>query len=478
MSSLGFHSGSSRPPARSNAKTATNSQIDRLPTPTNLSSPKNTRDADSSPRCGLALTSWLVLFHLLLFGGHTACAVVASGLDIRFPITILETRLRDSTITEFKCIYDFSNDPETNESFCRDPAYRSITVTNSCIPTYQSHLNTSYSPFVSDDNSINLDAYALQRVPSSYSQASGVAATRWILFTIEVITAVFHIIYAATTLRIGWELSHGGGRTTDFVLSSGGIPARWYEYSFTASLMSFFIGNTANVYDFYALLAFSLGTFALMYFGAVIEHFGANSDPVRSLVYLYVPGTALFALTWLPPIRQLFTDIARLSCSDQSQLYFSCAKTCFGADTPIGTFVIALLALFLVFPLIALYKIYILGGWQQAWHERVRTKLDGFIGIHPSPLMAVTKLLVLLLSLAGAFGVFILYGAFLATRRIVDDIVWPIIPHTPVPYNPPVSRDIALRAFFFGETAYAAASATSKFFLFIYFATAFAMRDW
>jgi hypothetical protein len=51
--------------------------------------------------------------------------------------------------------------------------------------------------------------------------------------------------------------------------------------------MSFFIGNTANVFEFYALHAFALGTFALMYFGLAIEQAAFEGDFTHSYTFTF-----------------------------------------------------------------------------------------------------------------------------------------------------------------------------------------------
>ena len=482
MSSLGFHGGSARAPPRPPRTEQSVYRSEQLPPPSKVSD-KSRRPASSQaqplalPKCPCGATCWLTLLHLLLFGCHLACAIVAVELDIRFPMTVFETRLSEEAVFNFTCIYDHSIDPLTNETFCQDPAYTALNVSADCSSVHADHVASPFNPFMDESSSVNRGAYSLYRFSDDYTPERGVEATRGILFTIALVTALFHLVYAATTLRLAWEASRGGGRTTDFVVESGGLPARWYEYAFTASLMAFFIGNTANVFEFYALLAFALGTFALMYFGLAIEHEAFSGDPTRALVYFYVPGTALFVLTWLPPIRQVFTDIAELSCSDPGS-YFGCAKTCFGHENPIGVFVIVLLVLFLVFPLVALYKIFIVGGWETLWTGRTKAIVRQCLMVERAPPMLVAYHLVTTPLICCFFGVFVLYASLLAVWRIVVDTLWPVFPCTARRVKQTPSRPTALRAFFFGEFAYALASGTSKLFLFIYFATVFAQRSW
>lgn len=433
------------------------------------------------PLCGL------LLFNLLLFAVHLAGAIVAGVVSISFPLTIFETRLNEDAISNFTCIYDFADDAD-GEPFCSDPTLTSTgtrTPSAACKPVLNLFNQTSRSPFVTSAGGPLVAAYELRHLTVGDVNAAdpaGVEATRWILFTIEVITCVAHLLYALTFARILVEMKRTT-RVFDKLLFYGGIPARWIEYSLTAALMSFFIGNTANVFDLYALVGFALGTFALMYFGLVIEHMLVVGRITQALMLLYVPSMALFALTWLPPIRQLWTDILRLSCVQwQSASPLSCPDlSCFGAENPIAVFVVTLIFLFCIFPLVLLFKIYYVGGWAASWGRRPRIAIRRLTCVRET--RGATLPLFWLLYGAAQLLMYVFFVAWVgwltAVYRLIADVLWPVFPcawlEEPVRVPP---ADRVARGLLWGEFLYAVASVTAKIFLLAYFLATFGQRDW
>ena len=75
-----------------------------------------------------------------------------------------------------------------------------------------------------------------------------------------------------------------------------GIPSLWIEYSFTTSLLSFFMASVAQVFDLNFLVASILSQFSLMYFGLVIDKLLDLGYTNLSLVLFWQPGMALFAI--------------------------------------------------------------------------------------------------------------------------------------------------------------------------------------
>ena len=207
----------------------------------------------------------------------------------------------------------------------------------------------------------------------------GRSMTQGILIAIEILTALFHMIYTITFIRIIRE-SHES-TTLSWVIAQGGLPARWIEYSLTASLMSLFIANNANVYDVYALLSILLGTYATMYFGLLIEKNLASGNTERALQALYIPATALFVGFVIPSLRQLWTDLAILLCQNSDENAFTCNKSCFGENVPIPVFIVVLLLFFAAFPLVTLQKIYYVSGKASQWGDRPQEVLRNLCAV-------------------------------------------------------------------------------------------------
>lgn len=430
----------------------------------------------------------LLALNALLFATHLVATILAASATISFPVTVFETRINECVRTQFQCLYTTGSAslPQAttyNNAQCSDPfkyaAHDCLNATafDSTCPDDTWTVGSS-EIFVDSTNTPILDVYELATVSlSGDASQDGKAATRGILVAIEAVTAIFHLLYAFIWARLLWWDS--SGRLMDRLLLTGGLPARWYEYAITASLMSFFISNSANVFDINALLAIALGTFALMFVGATIELLLYQGRPYSALVLLYIPGAALFLAAWLPSLRQAFGDVARLSCVDDGVVnVFTCKKSCFGAEVPIVLFVFVLLLLFAVFPLIALTKIYYVGGWEARWTRPTFRLLDRLCCIRALPLMWVFygPLRVLLHLLC--FLIFAVWGVVLAISTVVKDSLWPFGTAFIDERAVPATDDIKWRALVRGEFMYAIASVTSKLFLFIFFMASFARRDW
>ena len=405
----------------------------------------------------------LLILNVLLFAGHLAAAVSIGVANIAFPLTVFDTRLTESVVQDFTCAY--TNGYDGVDPQCSNPSSYSPDCDGSI----------TENPFIDAENSPLLVSYQLTRVSIGTDAAEeGRVAVRAILFTIASITCLFHAIYALTWTRLIWW---DDGELKARILTAGGLPSRWYEYAFTASLMSFFVSNGANVFDLNALVAIALGTFALMYFGGMIELLLYQGRHYGALVLMYIPGTALFAAAWLPSLRQVFGDIARLSCVEGLNL-FTCIKTCFGDEVPIFAFVLALMLLFLVFPLITLAKIYYVGGWEAQWTGPTFRLLDRLFCVSEFPCTWILYAPVRALLHGLFFLAFAAWGAILAVGTVLKDTLWPL-GNAFIQERVDVPDDaLKWRAFLRGELMYAIASATSKFFLFIFFLTSFASRNW
>ena len=213
----------------------------------------------------------LIAINALLFGVHLVGLVWVFSSTIERPVTVYETRYKNTTIDDFSCAYEFYNESSvtcpTNHTICSD---------------------LSPDPTVSPQ-SVLIEAGALR--PDAYTivpfDIDGVGTTRF-CSPHEAVTCLFHGVYTALFIRILLELPHA--EVFGWVVEHGGLPGRWIEYSLTASPRAFFIANTANALDLYALLAFALATYALMYFGMMIEKNLAQGYTDRVLQLLYIPG--------------------------------------------------------------------------------------------------------------------------------------------------------------------------------------------
>ncbi len=479
--SLGFHNGNNkRVPARKQPAVAA------VPTETQKTSTTagayffDTRKKRTSP----LLT--LIILNAALFVGHLGAAIAAAVYDIRYPLTVFETRIDNSTIARFTCDYEYTLN-EDNERYCTDESlvktgnYSDIgdcaqffNVSNGTIVSTNVFVNDAGSPQLSIYETV---AFTLGSDTSTTAIAEeGRRATRWILFSIEFVTALFHLTYTLTFVRMRWFDPQR--RIEERVMNAGGLPCRWYEYAFTASLMSFFVSNGAAVYDLYALLGIGLATFALMYFGILIEFMLYQGRAHVATMLLYVPGTALFVAGWVGSIRQMFTDVAALTCRDGSSNALSCDKTCFGNQVPIPMFIFALLLLFLLFPLILLYKIYTVGGWRRAWTTPAYRGLDFVCCTEQFPSTRLVQGPLRFLTDMAFFSVFVVWGIAISLSTILRDCFWYVSPSLSAETYVRPDEDVRWRAFWQGELHYALASASSKFFLFIYFMMSFADRGW
>lgn len=481
-SSLGFTPGSSRTPRARPLPVSSDATSSTSPKPTSLFIAR----AVSAEGVGLVPLRWsqaLVALNLLLFGAHTAVVVTTLMADIRFPITVYQTRLKDEVNANFTCIYDFAQ--RDGERFCTVDAYTASgnsTPTAECAPVVAAfNAGTGALPSTDELGSPLLQAYSLERLFGDVDQG-GAQATRYVIVAIEAITALFHLTYAASFIRVLHERRQGLASTTlEHLLARGGMPGRWHEYALTAGLMSIFISATGNVFDVYALLGAALSTFGLMYIGGMIEHTLAEGLASTAVVLLYVPGMALFAVTWVPLIRQLWLDVFRISCRTwETDTLFGCGEpTCFGRQVPIAIFVLVLLVLFGCFALIAVGKVYFVGGWSRPV-DLLLVEIRKCTGADRTRwMLPVYWLLGALVQTLGYVGFLLLVGPFVAVGRVLADSLLGVLPHEWARETRcPPTLPVAVHGLYVAETAYAVASATSKLFLAIFFLVSFGSRDW
>lgn len=110
---------------------------------------------------------------------------------------------------------------------------------------------------------------------------------------IDLIVAVFLALAAADHLVVGtaargWYERH---------IEEGQNPARWYEYSISASLMIVLIAMLTGVTNVVALLAIFGVNAAMILFGLVMERMNANREKVDWTPFVY--GCIVGAIPWI-----------------------------------------------------------------------------------------------------------------------------------------------------------------------------------
>lgn len=433
------------------------STVSKTPFDSNATVPTILRSADRR------LITILAILNFLLFAIHIGVAIVISVIDVSFSITIFETRLHPSAINNITCVYDYAYDGD-NKRYCSSPQYTTSgndSIPENCVAPLLAHNASSRQ-----DDIVGIPVGSFELTKFS-DDATGVIATRWILFAISVITGVAHLGYGLTFVRF-----RSSAAAFDWATKVGGLPSRWYEYALTASLMSFFVANLANVFDMYALLAFVLGTFSLMFVGLSAEQLLARGDVEQALLLVYLPGMALFVMTWFAPSRQIFTEIFKLSCKSWStDTAFTCSNlTCLGHETPITFFITIFISFFLAFPIILLSKAFAMGRFFERWFRQTLLRSRNVGPCFHKTFVAFLK--------PNAFFVFLFFGGpSLAFKRMLKDIFYPLVDRPwLLPSIQPVTDSVRSQVFIMGELAYSIASVTSKLFLSFYFITVFSTR--
>lgn len=408
------------------------------------------------PAPGLPITG-LVFFNIILFGVQIVGSIWAISAEITKPTILTEMRYENTTLELQTCAYEKSRNCTNETSICRDSS-----VLDSI---------TNLDRVLVDENMMpRLDNLQIRIFPYD-----GAALTQGILIAIAIVTAIFHVVYALTFLRVQKE-----PRVFEWIKTQGGLPSRWIEYSLTSSLMSVFISNNAGVYDVNAVIAIALSQYALMYFGLMIEKSLATGHVDRALQILYIPGTALFVGFALPTLRQLWTDIAILSCKNPNENAFTCEKSCFGEEIPIPLFIVVLLLLFATFPLVTLQKIYYISGWAtrgDTWSGILRRFL--FVDETQGVTLPVFWLINAVSQVFLYLSFVLLWGWLRAVRRIVADVLWPVLPTATLAERPvPPTSERLTNGIIIGEYLYATLSVVSKMTLLIFFITSFKDQNW
>ena len=435
-------------------------------------------------------TNGLIIFNIILVFAHIGVLVYIVNEDFRFPMTFFYTRIKSSILDDFSCIYDYGKDSfnrTTSNSFCSDP---SLTMTGNTTPPSKCDdilSGNNNLPGVTSSGSPLLAAYELTRYGQGensleYIDNLGRHLTKYILVFIESVTGVAHILYTILFIRLRREFKKEKlGSIAKWILLNGGLPIRWIEYSFTASVMTLFIANTANLFEFFGVLGLCLATFALMFFGGVAEYLSAHGKSSTAIMLIYIPSFAIFIGTWAPIVQSLADSVFQISCQTyEKDTLFTCAEpTCFGKEVPIPIFSLALLSLFCTFPLILIFKVYRNSGWF-SYFDYTGIKVIRLMTFQPfeGSRLVCLPIYFLLLSIFRviSFLLFIFSAGFIAWFTLLKHVFTPFLPAYLLKsekenYN-------SLTTILICEFLYALASATSKIFLAIFFTISFADRDW
>jgi hypothetical protein len=432
----------------------------------------------------------LVIVNTILATAHIGVLVFVLTSTFSFPLTFFHTTIKDSILNNLNCIYDYGENMynDTTNSFCSNVEY---TMTGNSTPPLictQILSGNDSLPGVTDSGSPLLQAYELTRFGQGgnsveYIDNIGKYLTQGVLIAIECFTLISHVFYAIIFYRIYNEMNVNKKEKmlTNWFLENGGLPLRWIEYALTASLMSLFIATTANLFEVFGIVAITLSVFAQMFFGGIVERLLSQGYAYESLTIIYIPAFSIFVATWAPIVNSLFTSVFKLSClTYEEDNFFTCTQpSCFGREVPIPVFSFVLLSLFCVFPIILIYKAYIMGGWFAYIDDFI---VNGLRLCTCQPfknfsLLCYPVYLILLGFIRTLnFIFFIFIAGFIAWFNLLKTVFSPFVPvrfliETPKPIK-------SLRVLFVCEALYAMASATSKIFLAVFFTISFANRNW
>lgn len=433
----------------------------------------------------------IIVTNILLGLGHFAIAVYVGMQTFDFPLTFFYTRVTSDNIRDVTCIFEYGSavfGSTSNRQFCTDPL--DTKTGNQSFPSECSAIlgGSSDTPGIRASGGPSMDAYEVTRFRQDMHttdelDSMGKSLAKGVLVTIEGLSASAHFFYALIFIRILRERFASIKPMTDYFISYGGLPVRWVEYGLTSALMVLYIANISNFFEVFGILSLVLSTFALMFFGGVIEVFAAQGKALEALVLLYIPGFAIFVSLWSPIFYSLTTSIFDLNCRVKGDTWMSCVEySCFGKEVPIALFISVLFFLFCVFPLVLIAKLYILGGWYGRYDRALvgamsmltcRDKLLGRILCFPVYWTIVPFVRLVY------FLVFVFYAGVLSWLKLLKDVFIPFVPGSMIE-NRFVRTDKTetFDTLVSCELLYALASATSKIFLALFFTINFAGRDW
>ena len=400
----------------------------------------------------------LILMNALLSCAHFSIFIYICTIEFQYPLTFFYTRLNEQILNDFSCIFDYGSSVwnASYDSFCDDP---SLTQTGTSIaPLKCMNVLTNLSSHNDITNGGNIiGSYELTRFGRGSAEEideTGRVIAKAVLLAIEFITACSHFFYMIIYIRV----YYGSEKIENYILSNGGVPLRWIEYSFTAALMQLFIANISNLFEVFGVVSMTISTFALTFFGLCAERLLAQQKLNDALILIYIPGFLIFISNWLPIVNSIATDVFRLSCNSyETDSFFTCKNvSCFGKQIPIHIFSSILFLLFAVFPLIILLKCFLV--------SHTKKYIDKY-----SP-----KYLSVLVNIFSYF-MFIIISFFYSLFVLVYNVLSPVFNFNPKAQE---SQDLDLDIILFIEIMFGIASATSKIFLALFFSINFAERTW
>lgn len=123
----------------------------------------------------------------------------------------------------------------------------------------------------------------------------------WVIIAFPAITSLFHL-----TIALNPELNDAYSRST---LGQGSNPYRWLEYSITASLMGWVIGQLSGVTNVFLLVVLVLVNIAMQYQGYIMEVVNVGRKRGTYFWSPVVIGFILFAAQWMPIFVYFFAAI-------------------------------------------------------------------------------------------------------------------------------------------------------------------------
>lgn len=113
-------------------------------------------------------------------------------------------------------------------------------------------------------------------------------------------------------------------------------PLRWIEYSLSAGLMTFILGDLSGVLELRSLLGLVLSNMALQYIGWEIEFRKANGATKRELIGLTIIGWLIFMSIWLQVIMSFVTVVTWDSNVKAPVIIYAIMSSLFGLFCSFG----------------------------------------------------------------------------------------------------------------------------------------------
>ena len=120
------------------------------------------------------------------------------------------------------------------------------------------------------------------------------------------------------------------------VIKSRTNPLRWIEYSLSAGLMTFILGNLSGVLELRSLLSLVLSNMAMQYIGWEIEVRKANGATTRELIGLTLIGWLIYMSIWLQVVMSFATVVTLDSKVKAPVIIYAIMTSLFGLFCSFG----------------------------------------------------------------------------------------------------------------------------------------------